>query len=85
MHALEHAVKSHKTVSRPFAVIPECMCTHVARLTRTQLDSYNALADHGSTHLCGAPIVLNFIANAKEEDKRKFEQKVRAGCSSVGW
>ena len=31
---------------------------------------YAAIADHGVTHFCGAPIVLNVIANADEADKR---------------
>ena len=31
---------------------------------------YAAIADYGVTHFCGAPIVLNVIANADEADKR---------------
>jgi fatty-acyl-CoA synthase len=31
---------------------------------------YDAIADHGVTHLCGAPIVLQLLLNATEDDKR---------------
>jgi len=37
---------------------------------------YNAIADHGITHLCGAPIVMQMIVNASDEDRRDFEQDV---------
>ena len=37
---------------------------------------YDAIADHGVTHFCGAPIVLNFILNACEEEKRAFSHQV---------
>jgi len=37
---------------------------------------YDAIADHGVTHLCGAPIVMSTLINAKAEDKRDFPQTV---------
>lgn len=37
---------------------------------------YDAIADHGVTHFGGAPIVLNTIVNAKEEDRRPFDHVV---------
>jgi len=37
---------------------------------------YAAIADHGMTHFCGAPIVLNFVINATDEEKRAFDHKV---------
>lgn len=37
---------------------------------------YNAIADEGVTHFGGAPIVLNTIVNAKEEDRRTFDHTV---------
>ena len=37
---------------------------------------YDAIADHGVTHFCGAPIVLNFILNAREEERRSFPHRV---------
>jgi fatty-acyl-CoA synthase len=38
---------------------------------------YDAIADHGVTHLCGAPIVMQLLLNATEEDKRAFDHKVK--------
>jgi len=37
---------------------------------------YDAIADHGVTHLCGAPIVMSTLINAAEEDRRNFPQTV---------
>ncbi len=37
---------------------------------------YAAIADHGVTHFCGAPIVLNFVINATDEERRDFGHKV---------
>ena len=37
---------------------------------------YKAIADEKATHFCGAPIVLNFVINATEAEKRAFDHKV---------
>ena len=37
---------------------------------------FNAIADHGVTHFCGAPIVLNFVINATDEERRDFDHTV---------
>jgi len=37
---------------------------------------YEAFADHGVTHLCGAPIVMSTLLNAPEHERREFAQKV---------
>jgi fatty-acyl-CoA synthase len=37
---------------------------------------YDAIADEGVTHFGGAPIVLNTIINAKEEERRPFSHTV---------
>lgn len=37
---------------------------------------YNAIADDGVTHMGGAPIVLNMIVNAPEEERRPFDHVV---------
>ncbi len=37
---------------------------------------YDAIADHGVTHLCGAPIVMATLLNAPDEEKRDFDQTV---------
>jgi fatty-acyl-CoA synthase len=39
---------------------------------------FDALADHGVTHMCGAPIVMNMIANAPATVRRPFAQRVNA-------
>ena len=38
---------------------------------------FAALAEHGVTHLCGAPIVMGMLVNAPESARRPFSQKVR--------
>ncbi len=37
---------------------------------------YAAIADHGVTHLCGAPIVMSTLLNARDTERRAFPQKV---------
>jgi fatty-acyl-CoA synthase len=37
---------------------------------------FAAIADHGVTHFCGAPIVLNFVVNATDEERRDFDHTV---------
>ncbi len=37
---------------------------------------YRAIADHGVTHFCGAPTVLNLLANARPEEKRALPRPV---------
>lgn len=37
---------------------------------------FAAIADHGVTHFCGAPIVLNFVINATDEERRPFDHVV---------
>ncbi len=38
---------------------------------------YDAIADQGVTHFCGAPIVLNMVINATAAERRPFDQTVR--------
>jgi fatty-acyl-CoA synthase len=42
----------------------------------TAKNIYAAIADEGVTHFGGAPIVLNAIVNAKEEERRSFDHTV---------
>jgi fatty-acyl-CoA synthase len=50
--------------------------THVC-LRRVEAKAmYEAIADHGVTHLCGAPIVLSFLINAKDEERRELPHTV---------
>ena len=37
---------------------------------------YDAIADEGVTHFCGAPIVLSFVINATPEQRRPFSHQV---------
>ncbi len=37
---------------------------------------FAALAEHGVTHLCGAPVVMGMLVNAPPEARRPFAQKV---------
>ncbi|MEE8273288.1 MAG: AMP-binding protein, partial [Alphaproteobacteria bacterium] len=37
---------------------------------------FAAIERHGVTHFCGAPVVLNMLINAPEEDKRRFDYTV---------
>ncbi len=37
---------------------------------------YAAIETHKVTHFCGAPIVLNFVVNATEEERRSFDHTV---------
>jgi len=38
---------------------------------------FDAIADRGVTHFCGAPIVLNFVLNATEAERRPFDHTVQ--------
>jgi fatty-acyl-CoA synthase len=38
---------------------------------------FEALSQHGVTHLCGAPIVMSTLVNASDEERKSFSQKVR--------
>jgi fatty-acyl-CoA synthase len=37
---------------------------------------YDAIAEHGITHLCGAPIVMSTLLGAREEEKRPLPHRV---------
>jgi fatty-acyl-CoA synthase len=38
---------------------------------------FDAIADHGVTHLCGAPIVMSTLLNARPEEQRRLEARVK--------
>lgn len=52
------------------------MGTHVCLRAVRAKPIFDALADHGVTHLCGAPIVMQTLLNAPDAEKRDFAQKV---------
>ena len=37
---------------------------------------FNAIAEHRITHFCGAPIIMNMLINAKENERRTFDHQV---------
>ncbi len=51
--------------------------THVCLRRADAKGIYDAFAEHGVTHLCGAPIVMQTILGAAGEERRKFPQRVR--------
>ena len=52
--------------------------THVC-LRKVQPEAVlSAISEHGVTHFCGAPIVLNSLLNAPEEHRRKLQHSVKA-------
>jgi len=51
--------------------------THVCLRKVEAKAIYDAFADHGVTHLCGAPIVMQMLLNASAAERRDFEQKVQ--------
>jgi len=50
--------------------------THVCLRWVRAKPMYDAIADHGVTHLCGAPIVMATLINAADQDRREFAQTV---------
>jgi fatty-acyl-CoA synthase len=50
--------------------------THVCLRWVRAKAMYDAIADHGVTHLCGAPIVMSTLINAPDAEKREFPQTV---------
>jgi fatty-acyl-CoA synthase len=51
--------------------------THVCLRWVRAAPIYDAIARHGVTHLCGAPIVMATLINAPQAERRSFSQKVR--------
>ncbi|MCB1429522.1 MAG: AMP-binding protein, partial [Nitratireductor sp.] len=50
--------------------------THVCLRWVRAKQMYDAIADEGVTHLCGAPVVMSALLNAPAADKREFPQTV---------
>ncbi len=50
--------------------------THVClRWVRARM-VYDAIAEYGITHMCGAPIVMSTLLNATDEEKRPFTRRI---------
>ncbi len=50
--------------------------THVCLRAVRQKAMWDAIADHGVTHMCGAPIVMSTLLSASAEDKREMDHVV---------
>jgi fatty-acyl-CoA synthase len=46
--------------------------THVCLRKTEASRMYGAIARHGVTHMCGAPVVMNMMVNATDEQRRAF-------------
>ncbi|HXP75513.1 MAG TPA: acyl-CoA synthetase [Stellaceae bacterium] len=44
---------------------------------------FPAIAEHGVTHLCGAPIVLNLLVNAPESVRQRFDHTVEVATGGA--
>ncbi|MEL6372710.1 MAG: acyl-CoA synthetase [Pseudomonadota bacterium] len=51
--------------------------THVCLRWVRAKAMYDAIADHGVTHLCGAPIVMATLLNAPDDEKRQIDHQVK--------
>jgi fatty-acyl-CoA synthase len=57
--------------------------THVClRYVRAKA-MYDAIADHGVTHLCGAPIVMSTLLGASADEKRDFPHRVQFNTAAA--
>ena len=50
--------------------------THVCLRGVRPRAMYDAMADHGVTHLCGAPIVMSTLLNAAEDERRTLDRRI---------
>jgi len=57
--------------------------THVCLRKVEPAVIFAAIAEHGVTHMCGAPIVLNLLAHAPETAKRRFAHTVEVATGGA--
>jgi len=57
--------------------------THVCLRRVDPAPIFAAIAEHGVTHLCGAPIVLNLLVHAPEAVKRRFEHVIEVATGGA--
>jgi len=50
--------------------------THVCLRRVAAKDIFDALADHKVSHMCGAPIVMSFLIDATDEERRELKNRV---------
>ncbi len=51
--------------------------THVCLRRVESAAIFAAIADHGVTHMCAAPVVLTMLIHAPEDQRRAFDQQVK--------
>ncbi|MEG9524413.1 MAG: AMP-binding protein [Hyphomicrobiales bacterium] len=68
--------------SYPWASVAAC-ATQVCLRKVEPAAIFRLIAEHGVTHLCGAPIVLSMIAHAPENDRLAFPQRVRCAVGGA--
>ncbi len=57
--------------------------THVCLRRVEPAAIFTAIAEHGVTHMCAAPVVLTMLIHAPEEQKRRFAQTVRVATGGA--
>ncbi|HEX3523507.1 MAG TPA: AMP-binding protein, partial [Stellaceae bacterium] len=57
--------------------------THVCLRRVDPTAIFAAIAEHGVTHLCGAPIVLNMLVHAPDTAKRRFDHLVEVATGGA--
>ncbi|MCJ2133142.1 AMP-binding protein [Methylobacterium sp. J-026] len=68
--------------SYPWASVAAC-ATQICLRKVEPAAIFRLIAEHGVTHLCGAPIVLSMIAHAPAADRRAFPQRVRCAVGGA--
>ncbi|MGU3542056.1 AMP-binding protein [Methylobacterium sp. A52T] len=68
--------------SYPWASVAAC-ATQVCLRRVEPAAIFRLIAEHGVTHLCGAPIVLSMIAHAPAQDRVPFAQRVRCAVGGA--
>ncbi|NWN91539.1 AMP-binding protein [Marinobacter adhaerens] len=57
--------------------------THVCLRAPQPEPIFDAISEHGVTHFCAAPVVLNMLVNAPEEYRKPFAQHVTAATGGA--
>ncbi|MEL6060192.1 MULTISPECIES: AMP-binding protein [unclassified Methylobacterium] len=68
--------------SYPWACVAAC-ATQICLRKVEPAAIFRLIAEHGVTHLCGAPIVLSMIAHAPAADRVSFPQRVRCAVGGA--
>jgi fatty-acyl-CoA synthase len=56
--------------------LPLVAGTHVCLRQVAAKPIFDAIAEHGVTHLCGAPVVMNMLTNAGPDERRSFDRTI---------